>query len=210
MASTCEVCGNRLEIPTRGRSPKYCSSRCRQRACRARKLTQLPRRLRDLPRWTAANGKRPITPSGRPASSTDESTWTSYDNVANLPHGIMLGGGIACIDLDRCINRRGQVASWAQKIISTVPTAVVERSVSGRGLHIFGLLPESKGTRRGCAEIYSRARFIRTTENIFRAGCLVDLAPAVTVIERMHRNGEIPKKEVAHARSRAEKESPTS
>lgn len=194
MPIACEICGARLDIPTRGRSPRFCSDRCRQKACRARKQTKLPQRLRKLPRWTAAKGKRPMTTDGRPASSTDPLTWTSYSNVKDKPHGIMLGGGIACIDLDQCLNHRGEIADWAREIIEAVPKAVIEKSLSETGLHIFGLLPETPGKRKGCAEIYSRQRFIRTTENIYRTGELIDLAPAITTIDRLHKAGKIPKR----------------
>lgn len=109
-----------------------------------------------------------------------------------MPHGVMLGGGLACIDLDHCLSARGKLAPWAKEIIDAVPGAVVERSVSGRGLHIFGLLPEAPGRRRSKAEVYSRARFIRTTEDIWRAGKIIDLQPAVNKLHSLERRGEIP------------------
>lgn len=148
--------------------------------------------MRELDRWTAAEGKRPVTVDGKPASSTDPQTWTTYEQVHSKPHGVMLGGGLACIDLDRCINRRGKLAPWAKTIIAAAPGAVVERSLSRRGLHVFGLLPEAKGIRHGCVEIYSKARFIRTTEDIYRIGGLVDLAPAVKKATQLLREGSVP------------------
>ncbi|QGU03113.1 hypothetical protein CKALI_11345 [Corynebacterium kalinowskii] len=192
MSSCCEQCGERLEIKVSGPSARYCSGKCRQRAYRRRCKQQLPARMRQLDRWTVADGKRPVTACGAPASSTDASTWGSYEQVSSRPHGIMLGGGIACIDLDHCINGRGQLAPWASEIINAAPGAVVERSMSGRGLHVFGLLPEAPGRRRGHAEVYSRARFIRTTENIYRPGRLVDLEPAVKKLNALARAGDIP------------------
>ena len=186
------MCGERLGIPTRGRSPRFCSSACRQRSYRQRQREQLPVRMRELDRWTAAEGKRPVTVDGAPASSTDAQTWASYEQVKGLPHGVMLGGGLACIDLDGCISRRGKLAPWAKAIIAAVPGAVVEKSLSRRGLHVFGLLPEAKGIRRGCVEVYSRSRFIRTTEDIYRPGGLVDLGPAVKKAAQLLREGSVP------------------
>lgn len=194
MRLVCEVCEARLEIPTRGRSPRFCSPACRQKAYRRRRREQLPARMRDLPRWTAADGKRPVTVAGSPASTTKPETWTTHAEVQGGPHGVMLGGGLACIDLDHCITRRGKVADWAAEIIRAVPGAVVERSVSRRGLHVFGLFPEGPGRRRGCVEVYSRTRFIRTTEDIYRMGGLVDLAPAVRVATALQREGRIPER----------------
>lgn len=192
MRLTCEHCETKLGIPSRGPSPRFCSPACRQAAYRARCRKQLPARMRELDRWVAADGKRPLTVAGRPASSTDPSTWSTHSEVAAGPHGVMLGGGLACIDLDDCLNSRGRLADWAADILAAVPGAVVERSLSGRGLHIFGLLPEAPGRRRGNAEVYSRSRFIRTTEAIYRPGSLVDLAPAVAKLTTLANRGEIP------------------
>ena len=189
---TCKHCGDPIEGITFGRTPTYCSGRCRTAAYRQRRTEHLPARIHELDRWTAADGKRPVTPEGSPASSTDATTWRSYVEVKDHDHGVMLGGGLACIDLDGCLSPRGKLAPWAEEIIRAAPGAVVERSVSKRGLHVFGLLPETKGTRAGSAEIYSRARFIRTTEDIYRPGTLVDLAPTVARIRALHRAGAIP------------------
>lgn len=47
--------------------------------------------------------------------------------------------------------------------------------MSRRGLRVFGLLEEAPGRRLDGIEIYSRARFIALTGNVFRAGDLVPL-----------------------------------
>lgn len=179
----CVHCGGTLPAGVNsGRTPRYCSGRCRTAAYRARRAEQLPADMRALPRWTSAAGKRPITPTGTPASSTDPGTWSSYSEVAGGPRGVMLGGGLACIDLDHCIGPRGGLSALARAVLAAVPGAVVEKSISGRGLHVFGLLPEAPGIRRAGVEVYSRARFIRTTEDIYRPGSLVDLSPALDVL----------------------------
>lgn len=71
----------------------------------------------------------------------------------------MLGGGLGCYDLDDVADE------VARDFLATVPEPVlfVERSMSGRGVHIFIEAPEAKGWRRGNIERYTRARFIRTT-----------------------------------------------
>lgn len=104
----------------------------------------------------------------------------------------MLGAGFACIDLDDCISTSGALAPWAKQIIEAVPAAFVEKSVSGRGLHIFGLIPEGPGRKVGRAEVYSRARFIRTTGDVWQSGDLVALAPAVAEIGKLSTAGLIP------------------
>ena len=181
-------------MSARGRSPRFCSGACRQKAYRSRSKEQLPARMRQLDRWTVADGKRPVTVSGTAASSTRPETWATHAEVKDQPHGVMLGGGLACIDLDHCINRRGHLAPWAREILNSVPGAVVERSVSKSGLHIFGLLPEAPGRKQGRVETYSRERFIRTTEDIYRQGSLVDLGPAVKKIASLVKGGSIPQR----------------
>lgn len=62
--------------------------------------------------------------------------------------------------------------------------------VSRRGLHIFGLLPEESGQRRGRVEIYSRAtdsrRYLPHGRKPLRSG------PAVRVAAALRREGRIP------------------
>lgn len=182
----------KLELKSSGPQAVYCSPRCRTAACRARAKTQLPKQMRDQPRWTAANGKRPVTVKGAPASSTNPATWTTYDQVKDQDHGIMLGGGIGCIDLDHCLTPRGKVKDWAKPILAACKGAVIEKSLSGRGLHIFGLMLEAPGHKYGSVEVYSRQRFIRTTERIWRAGKLIDLAPAAALAGQLFKRGAIP------------------
>ena len=123
--------------------------------------------MRDARRWVRADHKRPITTTGRPASSTDPDTWSTYDDVrtslAGGGFGVMLGGGLGCYDLDRVTDEQ------AREFIATIPEPIlfVERSMSGNGVHVFIEAPEAPG-RRGVQngvsiEKYTRARFIRTT-----------------------------------------------
>src|SRR5690625_6658862 len=63
--------------------------------------------MRRERRWVRADGKRPIMPDGRPASSTRACTWSSFSEVqagAGDGYGVMLGGGLACWDLDDCFD----------------------------------------------------------------------------------------------------------
>lgn len=123
----------------------------------------MPARMTDAARWVRADGKRPIRVDGRPASSTDPSTWSTFTDVqsgAGDGFGVMLGGGLGCWDLDDCFVD-DRLASWAQRILDDADPLFVERSVSGRGLHIFVEAEEGPGSRRGNVEFYSCSRFIR-------------------------------------------------
>lgn len=106
-----------------------------------------------------------MQPGGAPASSTSPVTWSSFSEVqsgAGDGFGVMLGGGLACWDLDDCFEG-GRLAIWARKAIEGVDPLFVERSMSGRGLHVFVEAPEGPGRKGGGVEFYSRARFIRVT-----------------------------------------------
>ena len=170
----CVECGGRVPLPSRGRTGKYCSGRCRQAAYRRRQRDKaregVPGWLRAGVRWTRADGKRPVMPDGRAASSTNPATWARYEDVqagAGDGYGVMLGGGLACIDLDNCFVD-GELSPFAERIIEMNSGAYVEVSLSGNGLHIFGEFSEVSGVRREGFEFYSRARFIRVTGDVFR------------------------------------------
>ncbi|TYR16742.1 DNA primase [Corynebacterium urealyticum] len=121
--------------------------------------------------WVRADGKRPITASGAPASSTDASTWADYAEVqsgAGDGFGVMLGGGLGCYDLDGCLVD-GQLVPWAEAVLDGIaePIVYVEVSMSGSGVHVFVEAEESPGYRRGGVERYTRGRFIRMTGKTF-------------------------------------------
>jgi len=158
----CAKCGGAVRIGGRGRPQQYCSSACRQAAYRDRRV---PRAMSGR-RWVRAVGKRPVMPDGSPASSTDSRTWSPLAAVrlgAGDGFGVMLGAGLGCYDLD------GVTAAEVRRFAGTVQERIVyaERSVSGRGAHLFIEAPESPGWRRYVdgvsVERYTRARFIRTT-----------------------------------------------
>ena len=166
---TCEWCGAATRPGRRGPTPRFCSGRCRVAAHRAR--GQLPRELVSRATWTRRDGKRPIQCDGSPASSTNAATWAPYLAVlqANAGDGlgIMLGQGLACWDLDHCLDG-GAVKPWAVEVLSGINGAIwIERSLSGDGLHVFVHADESPGWRRGGVEFYSRHRFIAVTGDRF-------------------------------------------
>jgi primase-polymerase (primpol)-like protein len=118
--------------------------------------------------WVRADGKRPIQDDGRPASSTDASTWAFFPQVrsagaAGDGFGIMLGDGLGCYDLDHVSD------TDARAFIASIPEPIVyaERSMSGDGVHVFVEAAEGPGTRRTGVERYTRRRFIRVTGDRF-------------------------------------------
>lgn len=122
--------------------------------------------MTDRRSWVRADGKRPIEPSGSPASSTNPDTWHSFTDVqhgAGDGFGIMLGGGLGCYDFDHLSD------SFIRAYLATIPERILfaERSMSGDGVHVFIEAPEAKGWKRRGVERYTRARFIRTTGDRF-------------------------------------------
>lgn len=167
MRLTCERCGGTFQKGARGPAARFCSSRCRVAAHRA-KAPVIPKALTYLDRWTRAAGKRPLTASGASASSTKRETWSSFAEVRKSKvgngFGFMLGAGVGCYDLD------GTSDAAAREFIASIPESViyVERSMSGKGVHVFARIPESRGSLHRNAdgstvERYSFGRFIRMT-----------------------------------------------
>lgn len=157
----CGNCGGSVKLARAG--ARFCSTRCRVAAHRRR----VPESLARLHRWTRADGKRPVTVSGDPASSTDPATWASFATVqagAGDGFGVMLGDGLGCLDLDHCLD--GDVlAGWARERMDAlrVPVLFIERSVSGAGLHVFTAEPEGRSVQGGWGGHYRHSRFIRVT-----------------------------------------------
>lgn len=117
--------------------------------------------------------KIPLRVDGHgPASSTDSSTWGSYEQAAASREGVgvgfvLNGDGIACVDLDHCI-KGGVLAPWAQRLVDRAPGAYVEVSPSGDGLHLWGFASVPQGRvvstpDGGKAEVYGWGRYITVT-----------------------------------------------
>ena len=163
--SLCEECGAYLSshVSHGGSRQRFCSTRCRVRAFR--RMRSIPLEMREAHRWVRSVGKRPIRCDGRPASSTDPTTWASYEEVmkstAGDGWGFMLGSGFACWDFDHVpeSEMRGRFDSVSDPVYAEV-------SVSGHGLHVF-VHSSAPSFRRDGVEFYSRSRFIRMTGRRF-------------------------------------------
>lgn len=162
----CERCST--DLPVRARATtRFCSTRCRVAAHRA----GLPLELRSQPRWvTHSAAKVPLTPRGRPASSTNPATWSPFEAVDGMERrGFVLNGdGIACLDLDHCLTPDGRVTGRAAEVLARVPATYVEVSPSGTGLHVWGraLVPHGRRLPQG-VEVYGTGRYIAVTGKRF-------------------------------------------
>lgn len=115
--------------------------------------------------------------TGKMAKSDDPSTWATFDEAreyAKKNGGVALAyaldgkDGIACIDLDDCFEENGDMTPFAKDLHDKCDGFYCEKSVSGKGLHIFG---KTKGmdvrtfSKDGEMEFYREAHFIAMTGN---------------------------------------------
>lgn len=148
----------------------------------------IPASMRALPSWVlwrleqrqGRPTKVPYRPdgSGRKASSTDASTWGSFDTASafleaeegrysGLGFVVQEGSGLVFVDIDHCIRADGALADFAAGILEWFPSTYTEVSQSGSGLHIFcrGSVPNSFRDSKLGLEVYTGKRYAAVTGN---------------------------------------------
>lgn len=166
----CAYCGRSLILARVG--ARFCTQKCG--TYYRREVGRFPAVMEASARFVRFDrSKRPLMVDGRPASSTDPSTWVGFDAArrSDVGEGVgfVLGDGIGCIDLDHCI-LDGELEPWAAEVVSENRGTFMEVSRSGDGVHIFGLLPEGRGRKIRDGrniEVYSTGRYIALTGNRF-------------------------------------------
>jgi hypothetical protein len=124
--------------------------------------------------------------TGKMAKSDDSDTWTTFDKAREYAHqnsGVALAYAldgndkIACIDIDHCFDENGVPTDIAKEVLAKCGDTYTERSVSGKGLHIFG---KTKGldlrtySKDGDLEFYQKGQFIAMTGNVVECNNLAD------------------------------------
>lgn len=177
-----EACGAALPVAGRGPVPRFCSTRCRVAAHRARRAGALPAELTGRRSWVRRDERKaPRTTDGGFASVTAPATWTTHAEARASKVGVgfgyvlVEGDGIVCIDLDHCLDD-GELAPWARAILDRCPPTYVEVSPGGDGLHLWGRGELVHG-RRMCRggesiEVYGQGRYVAVT------GCRFEGSPA--------------------------------
>ena len=185
-----------LGVPAKRKSEVYAVSRPTRPRALELEPDNVPEKLADRDRWVcwrytwkADRGEWTKIPidcaTGAAASSTDGSTWSSFEDAVNYhnrddreTHGIgyVVGGEdlIVGIDLDD-VRGDGDLEPWAEAAVEDVPT-YWEVSPSGTGLRGFGvgLLPDG-GTRAdvddavGHIEMYETGRYLTVTGHRLKA-----------------------------------------
>jgi primase-polymerase (primpol)-like protein len=146
---------------------------------------RLPAELRASAQWLVwrlelRNGKptkMPYAVDGRPASTTDSSTWGAFEEAAScLRRGDVAGIGFVFtaadpfvgVDLDGALDG-DQAARWAAEVVVELDS-YTEISPSGCGLHVLvrGEL-RAAGNRRGPVEMYDRERYFTMTGCVYES-----------------------------------------
>jgi replicative DNA helicase len=148
----------------------------------------IPTTLQELPQWVLWRNLRgtkvPFQRGGKPASSTNPETWSSFDAVTESEDqcdgiGFVFreGGGLVGIDLDGCRDPdTGEVDVWAGDIVRRL-ASYAEVSPSRSGIKIFckGSSPFDSGRKcmvdglglvggkQPAIEIYDRGRYFAVT-----------------------------------------------
>jgi primase-polymerase (primpol)-like protein len=180
---SCEVCGEALAKPARGRVPRFCGTRCRVASHRQQQRFYVPEELKDHDRWIRHKDKRPLALKGYYLSIHDDTQWATFDQARNCTKGdgigfVLNGDGIVCIDLDDCV-QRGRVNQKAQALIDSLPKTFVEISPSGKGVHIWGygnIEGGRKFERDGLKiEVYGTGRYLTVSGNTYTRASLAKL-----------------------------------
>lgn len=146
----------------------------------------VPREMLERPNWVAVRTwtdketnkleKRLIDcKTGEYAESDNPATWSGFENACKfakengcttLAYALDGKDNIACIDLDGCFEKNGDMSDLAAEAFQLGNGTYTEKSVSGRGVHIFG---KTNGmdlrtfSKDGDLEFYQKTHFIAMT-----------------------------------------------
>ena len=155
-------------------------------------INNIPHEMRQYPQWivwryedrdSPKPTKVPYSPkTGTLASVTDPATWASFDDAAKVASETTWYNGIgfvltdedpfAFIDLD---DTKGDQAAYDRQLkIYSEFDSYAERSPSGKGLHIIVKGKLENGRRRSFIELYSSARYMTMTGDVFRQSAIAD------------------------------------
>lgn len=194
-------------------------------------LQEVPQILKSIPNWVSwrlvnkdgRDTKEPfVCGTDKHASSTDSSTWTSFENaVASTPInstegiGFVIGGDaitqqLVGFDLDGCRNpETGELASWAEELIDRL-YSYTEVTPSGLGLRIwvrgnlpgadrvFNLDPKVGFGNKVKIEVFDHARYFTITGSVFCCAHTInefDLSEVYRICQELRTNFPAPTKD---------------
>lgn len=156
-------------------------------------LNNIPEEIKRLPQWVCTKGdsKVPRQAYEGAASSTDGSTWSSFDTAKeSIEYGlndyvgfVFNDNGIVGIDIDDGYDEDGFMSALAADIIGACGS-YTEKSKSGRGFHILlkGNLPFKGKNNRNGVEIYKTARYFIMTGDVLIYNEIIDNQEAIDYI----------------------------
>lgn len=154
----------------------------------------IPDDLKNLPRWVLwrwhqnTQGKwtkPPCDARGRFCDPLDATKWQSFDDAMKLVAGfaglgIVLGDGLAGVDLDDCLYG-DRIAPRAEAIIDYIGS-YAEKSPRGKGIKIFAYGNGTWNNLNPEIEIYGCGRYFTMTGHILKSG----LVEATRRIQKLH------------------------
>jgi len=149
----------------------------------------IPEQLKELPQWVVwryveKNGKwtkPPFQVNGQHASSTDQKTWNTFENVwAAYQSGEFDGIGFCLsldsylvgIDLDHCLTD-GRPDALAESVLADFDGTYAEASPSGEGLRLFTMGKLDNAVKTPAIEMYSSGRYLTLTGRRLSAGSTI-------------------------------------
>jgi NrS-1 polymerase HBD domain len=129
--------------------------------------------LRGDNQWATHRAKVPyISGTERKASSTDPTTWGSFDDARaaveagkadGLYYALKTGSGIVGVDLDHCVEN-GAIAPWAMVYVRLLNSyTCLSTSLTGIRMFVKGTKP-STDCKRGAVECYDHDRLLSMTD----------------------------------------------
>jgi hypothetical protein len=160
-------------------------------------FSNIPYELQTYNQWvmwkfvTLDNGKItkvPFQPNGQHANVMDSSTWTDFNTAINTKGfdgiGFVLthNDPFCFIDLDDTTDPN--VLEQQRSIYQNFADTYAELSPSGKGLHIICKAVTEQGCKRSGVELYSNARFMTMTGNIYNKKPIIDYQANINTLYR--------------------------
>jgi putative DNA primase/helicase len=156
--------------------------------------------LKAQKRWILHLNKAPYHPGRGNISVKDTQFHMTYDEAAKLAQqdprlgiGIVLGNGLAGIDVDNALEPDGTLPHWLEELLGDLNT-YAELSPSGTGVHILALSPAFPAVKAACThgptkrgiEAYAADRFFTFTGHVVHNAPVqrANLAPLASEIEK--------------------------
>ncbi|RRD61362.1 hypothetical protein [Leucobacter sp. OH1287] len=140
------------------RDAKFCRVKCR--VYFARELRRIPAALRAFKAWVRMKAAKPVQTNGKPASSTNRTTWTDYKSVRRSRQGdgfgVVLGRGLCCYRFKNAY-RRGRLLKRVHQALAAVTEPIIYAEQQQSELLVFV---------EGAEQYTSRTRsYIKLTRN---------------------------------------------